>query len=95
MKPCRDLAIGRRIHAHIIKTKYKLDIILVNSLLNMYSKCGSIDDARSIFDNINSKDIVSWNAMISGYGQHGNAKESINLFNKCNNQEYNQIVLLL
>ena len=46
LKPCRDLAIGRRIHAHIIKTKYKMDIILVNSLLNMYSKCGSIDDVR-------------------------------------------------
>jgi pentatricopeptide repeat protein len=74
LKPCRDLAIGRRIHAHIIKTKYKLDIILVNSLLNMYSKCGSIDDARSIFDNIESKDIISWNAMISGYEQNGNAK---------------------
>ena len=80
MKPCRDLAIGRRIHAHIIKTQSKLDIILQTSLLNMYSKCGSIDDARSIFDNMESKDIISWNAMISGYGQNGNSKEAIELF---------------
>ena len=39
-----------------------------------------MNDARSIFDNIQSKDIISWNAMISGYGQNGNGKESIELF---------------
>ena len=46
-----------------------------NSLLNMYSKCGSMNEAQSIFDNMESKNIVSWTAMISGYRQNGNGKE--------------------
>src|SRR5258708_2470616 len=57
-----------------------------NSLLNMYSKCGSMNDARSIFDNIQSKDVISWNTMISGYRQNGNGKESIELFQQMQKQ---------
>ena len=51
-----------------------------NSLLNMYLKCGSMNEAQSIFDNMESRNIITWNAMISGYGQNGNGKESIELF---------------
>ena len=53
-----------------------------NSLLNMYSKCGSMNEAHSIFDNMESRNIITWNAMISGYGQNGDGKKSIELFEK-------------
>ena len=46
----------------------------------MYSKCGSMNDARSIFDTLQSKDIVSWNAMIGGYRQNGKGTEALKLF---------------
>jgi pentatricopeptide repeat protein len=72
--------IGRQIHAHIFSSQTKLDIKLQSSLLNIYSKCGSIDEARSIFDNMQSKDIITWSAMIQGYGQNGSGKEALNLF---------------
>src|SRR6202041_1543521 len=49
-------------------------------LLNMYAKCGSIDDARSVFDNMESRNVVSWNAMIAGYAQTGNGKDALELF---------------
>ena len=80
LKSCTDLAVGKFIHAHITKTQAKWDIYLENSLLNMYAKCGSLDDARTVFDSIHSRSVVSWNAMITGYGQNGNAKEAFELF---------------
>ena len=75
-----DLSLGKKIHSQINESGIEWNIEMKNSLLNMYSKCGSIDDARSIFDNMESKDIISWTAMISGYEQNGNSKEAIELF---------------
>jgi pentatricopeptide repeat protein len=43
----------------------------------MYAKCGSIDDAFRVFNELPSRDIVSWNAMLGGYAMHGHAKEAI------------------
>ena len=73
---------GRLIHNEIINSGIKLNIILETALLNMYSKCGSMNEAQSIFDNMESRDIITWNAMISGYRQNGDVKESIELFKK-------------
>jgi pentatricopeptide repeat protein len=46
----------------------------------MYSKCGRILEARKIFDFLKVKDIVSWNAMITGYSHHGMGKQAIEIF---------------
>ena len=67
------------IHNEIINSGIKLNIILETALLNMYSKCGSMNEAHSIFDNMKSRDIITWNAMISGYGQNGDGKESASI----------------
>ena len=54
---------GRLIHNEIINSGIKLDNILETALSNMYSKCGSMNEAQSIFDNMESRDIITWNAM--------------------------------
>jgi pentatricopeptide repeat protein len=53
---------------------------LKNSLIDMYSKCGDIDIARGVFDDISAKDVVSWNAMIQGLALHGLGKEALAQF---------------
>ena len=80
LKHCKDITIGKYIHSHIIQTQIELNVILENTLLNMYSKCGSMNEAQSIFDTMQSKDIVSWNAMIAGYGQNGEARKALEVF---------------
>ncbi|XP_051122876.1 pentatricopeptide repeat-containing protein ELI1, chloroplastic isoform X2 [Andrographis paniculata] len=50
------------------------------ALIDMYSKCGSLDDARKVFDAIKSKDVVAYNAMIGGYAVHGFSRDALNLF---------------
>eukprot|EP01018_Ginkgo_biloba_P022611 Gb_35108 [translate_table: standard] len=83
LRSCASLAgleQGRQIHAHIIKSRFESDVSVGNSLVTMYARCGSIEDAQNVFDAMPSRNVVSWNAMISGFAQHGYAKEALKLF---------------
>ena len=59
---------------------------MINSLLNMYLKCGSIDEAESIFNKMKSRNVVSWNNMIEGYAHNGYGKKAIEIFKEMENQ---------
>lgn len=50
------------------------------ALVDMYSKCGSLKDARMVFDGMKFKDVVAWNSMIVGYAMHGFSREVLDLF---------------
>lgn len=71
---------GRQAHAHIIKVGFELNLFAGNTLVDMYSKCGSIEDAKDAFYKIPKPNVVSWNAMITGCAQHGLGKEVLKLF---------------
>ena len=71
---------GKQIHAMIIKTGYDSETEVSNVLITLYAKCGSIDDAKREFHAMAAKNEVSWNAMITGYSQHGCGIEALNLF---------------
>ncbi|XP_042504322.1 pentatricopeptide repeat-containing protein At3g16610 [Macadamia integrifolia] len=75
-----DLQHGLRNHGYIIVRGFASETTIGNALIDMYSKCGKVDVAREVFDKIPYKDIVSWNAMIAGYGLHGLGKEAVALF---------------
>ncbi|XVF57327.1 hypothetical protein PTKIN_Ptkin06aG0196300 [Pterospermum kingtungense] len=73
---------GKQIQAMILKTGYDLEIEVSNVLITFYAKCGNIDDAKKEFLEMSEKNEISWNAMITGYSQHGYGIEAINLFEK-------------
>jgi pentatricopeptide repeat protein len=80
---CANLAAleqGIEIHEEIIKSGFNSDILVMNALIDMYAKCGSIEKAREVFENLHTRDVVSWTAMIAGYAMHGFGKEAIALF---------------
>ncbi|KAH9293007.1 hypothetical protein KI387_041794, partial [Taxus chinensis] len=82
---CADLAAleqGKCVHAHIIKTGFNLDIFVESALIDMYSKCGSIEDSWNIFEKMSERNSVSWTAMIAGCAQHGQAEEALQLFER-------------
>ncbi|XP_020570755.1 pentatricopeptide repeat-containing protein At3g13880 isoform X3 [Phalaenopsis equestris] len=76
----RSLALGKSIHSHMLRNHVKQNLFLQNNLLNMYCKCGDMNHAHKLFDAIPSKDIVSWNVLVSGYFQSGCSDEAINVF---------------
>ncbi|ONK78681.1 uncharacterized protein A4U43_C02F21330 [Asparagus officinalis] len=71
---------GKQVHVHIVKLGFISDIFAGNALVNMYAKCGSIEDAGLAFEEIPERGTVSWSAMIGGLAQHGHGKEALNLF---------------
>ncbi|KAL4564421.1 hypothetical protein LXL04_028485 [Taraxacum kok-saghyz] len=76
------LSLGQWVHDLATKYKFNSNIYVSTALIDMYAKCGSIESARQVFDEMPDKNTVTWNAMISGYGLHGHAHEALNIFNK-------------
>lgn len=76
-----DLDIGQRIYSSFSNINMMdLSIVIKNALIDMYAKCGSIDRAREVFNNMREKDISTWNTIMGGLALHGHAEESIYLF---------------
>ncbi|XP_038971333.1 pentatricopeptide repeat-containing protein At1g50270-like [Phoenix dactylifera] len=73
---------GRWIHGYVERNKLELNSILGTALIDMYAKCGHIDDAFTIFHAIPEKDVYSWSALIGGMAVHGRASECLNLFSE-------------
>uniref|UniRef100_A0A5B7ANH6 Pentatricopeptide repeat-containing protein n=1 Tax=Davidia involucrata TaxID=16924 RepID=A0A5B7ANH6_DAVIN len=71
---------GLALHAAVVKTGLQYDVVVCNHILNMYAKCGNINFARQIFDEMSERNLVSWSAMISGYDQAGKPLMAIDLF---------------
>ncbi|KAK7257363.1 hypothetical protein RIF29_31289 [Crotalaria pallida] len=85
LNACANLSAyeqGKQLHVHAIKFGFMYDIFANNSLVNMYAKCGSIEDAGRAFSEIPTRGIVSWSAMIGGLAQHGHGKEALKLFSQ-------------
>ncbi|XP_024543377.1 pentatricopeptide repeat-containing protein At4g18520, chloroplastic-like [Selaginella moellendorffii] len=62
---------GRRIHADAAARGIGSNIFVASTLINMYCKCGSLIDARRVFDAVKSRSVVPWNVMILGYAENG------------------------
>uniref|UniRef100_A0A7N0RIU7 Pentatricopeptide repeat-containing protein n=1 Tax=Kalanchoe fedtschenkoi TaxID=63787 RepID=A0A7N0RIU7_KALFE len=80
---CGDLPAlqwGRQTHCCILKPGFDSDVVVGSSLIDMYAKCGRLDDAHKTFDNLGSKNLVSWNTMLTGYAQHGFGYEALDLY---------------
>lgn len=71
---------GEQIHAQTIKTGFLSDVVVNSALVNMYNKCGSIEDATKAFVEMHIRTLVTWTSMISGYSQHGRPQQAIQLF---------------
>ena len=83
LRACTDLDYleqGKSLHGCIIKMGLEFENDLQISLTAMYAKCGQVIVARSLFDWIHTRNVISWNAMISGYAKNGYAEEALELF---------------
>ncbi|KAG9444019.1 hypothetical protein H6P81_015359 [Aristolochia fimbriata] len=85
LKACamsQNLEMGKLIHNCILGTELQLDTVLMNALLDMYVKCGSLLNAREIFDCIYPKTLTSWNILIDGYSKIGQMEDALFLFSQ-------------
>ncbi|KAK7247492.1 hypothetical protein RIF29_42375 [Crotalaria pallida] len=75
-----SLRQGQQFHSQVIKMGLDDDPFVTNALVDMYAKCGSIEEAQKVFCSTNQRDVPCWNSMISTYAQHGEAKKALEVF---------------
>ncbi|KAK6164237.1 hypothetical protein DH2020_001101 [Rehmannia glutinosa] len=78
---------GKEIHGLIYRMELDINVFVASALIDMYSKCGSIKEARNVFNTIPNKNAASWNAMIGCYGKHGMVDRAIELYEKMQDEE--------
>ncbi|XP_011620442.1 pentatricopeptide repeat-containing protein At5g16860 [Amborella trichopoda] len=74
------LRIGKQIHAFVFRHRFYLVLFISNCLIDMYSKCGDVNDSRKVFDYMPHKNSISWTTMMTGYGLHGRGVEALATF---------------
>ncbi|XP_057828703.2 pentatricopeptide repeat-containing protein At2g27610 [Cryptomeria japonica] len=82
LKACASIGSfqrGKEVHAYVVKSGFESDVFVATSLVDMYAKCSSPEDASKIFYEMPERNVVSWNAMIAGYVQNGHCEEALKL----------------
>ncbi|KAH0896126.1 hypothetical protein HID58_045694 [Brassica napus] len=95
LKACRSLLDGMKIHCSALKYGFVWDVFVAASLVHLYCRYGPVANARRLFDEMPVRDMGSWNAMISGYCQSGNAEEALALSKELKVMDAVTIVSLL
>ncbi|KAJ4729303.1 Pentatricopeptide repeat [Melia azedarach] len=75
-----SVKLGKCVHGFVIRRGLVTDLSLINSLLNLYLKTGSVRNAVDFFREMPEKDVISWSSMVGYYAQNGNAVEALNPF---------------
>ncbi|CAL4910344.1 unnamed protein product [Urochloa decumbens] len=73
-------ALGKQIHALVIKKCFLGNTYVCNGLINMYSKCGELEESIEVFDGMPRKNTVSWNSIIAAFARHGHGSEVFRIF---------------
>ncbi|XVE98247.1 hypothetical protein REPUB_Repub03eG0089200 [Reevesia pubescens] len=75
-----NLKLGKEGHCYCIRNSLQSDVVVVNSIVDMYAKCGITDCARLVFSSTTNKDIILWNTLLAAYADAGHSGEALKLF---------------
>nr|AYM00547.1 pentatricopeptide repeat protein [Salvia miltiorrhiza] len=91
----KDLEQGREVHRLIIDSGIGERLAVQNALLDMYVKCGSMDEARRAFDLMVEKDVVTWTSVINGYALHADVDRALEMCRlmQCEGVSPNEVTL--
>ncbi|PIA39164.1 hypothetical protein AQUCO_02700383v1 [Aquilegia coerulea] len=74
------LDVGKKIHIYAEERNLLFNVTLGTALVDMYSKCGCIIEAKEVFSKMSDHDVMTWTSMIGGLAVHGHANDALNLF---------------
>ncbi|KAF5199189.1 Pentatricopeptide repeat-containing protein [Thalictrum thalictroides] len=82
---CADLGAysqGAWAHAYVLKQNLELNHFVATALIELYTKCGCLELANQVFDQVPEKDTLCYNAMIGGFAIHGHSRKALGLFDR-------------
>lgn len=77
-----ELETGKQIHCFVNEKRLELNRFVLNGLVDMYAKCGDLNNARLIFEGMTHRSCACWNSMISGFAIHGQSEEALQFFKR-------------
>ncbi|GJN19063.1 hypothetical protein PR202_gb06298 [Eleusine coracana subsp. coracana] len=75
-----DPPLCQSLHGHAFRTGYGPHLFTQTALINMYFACGSVAGARRVFDEMQTRDVVAWTGMVSGYVDSRMYMQSVEVF---------------
>lgn len=87
LRACAGLAAvqpGKQVHCQYLRKGGWKDVVVESALVDLYAKCGCVDFAYRLFMQMPVKNLITWNAMISGFAQNGRGTEAIRIFDEMN-----------
>lgn len=76
------LELGKWVHLYAEKNGIEIDDVLGSALVDMYSKCGSIEKALQVFERLPRKNAITWSTIIGGLAMHGRANDALDYFSR-------------
>ncbi|KAK1552771.1 hypothetical protein Q3G72_023240 [Acer saccharum] len=77
-----DVLYGEMVHCVAMKLGFALELYFCNTMIEFCAKCGCLNYAYKVFDEMLERDLVTWTSLISGYVSEGNVSKAFSLFNK-------------
>ena len=92
----KDLYKGTKVHVVALKKGF-LETIpnVANALISMYARCGALEEAQQVFETMAVRDIISWDALVAGYTQHGHGHAVLVCFDKLQNEFFSPMQFTL
>ncbi|KAK1431219.1 hypothetical protein QVD17_14518 [Tagetes erecta] len=81
----RKLEDAKKVHDYFLRSSYRGDVVLNHKVIDMYSKCGSMVDARRVFDHMPERNMESWHAIINGYAANGLGDDGLEMYEQMRN----------
>ncbi|KAI3702438.1 hypothetical protein L6452_28176 [Arctium lappa] len=81
----KKLEEAKKVHDYFLRSSYRGDIQLNHRIIDMYSKCGSMVDAKRVFDHMPERSMDTWHLMINGYAANGLGDDGLEMFEQMRN----------
>ncbi|KAL3533646.1 hypothetical protein ACH5RR_007167 [Cinchona calisaya] len=86
LQACSSVIEGRQLHGYMTKRGFLLDLSVQNSMLDMFIRVGSVSDAEIFFGEMDKRDVVSWNIMLSLYSLKGEIMRMVDCFREMSDE---------
>ncbi|KAJ6385038.1 hypothetical protein OIU77_028273 [Salix suchowensis] len=80
--------VGSQVHGLILKTGLGYNVVVGTGLVDMYSKCGDVDDSRLVFDHMVNRNVITWTSMVTGYSLIEKPDEAMSLVREMARQDF-------
>ncbi|WOL10819.1 pentatricopeptide repeat-containing protein [Canna indica] len=77
-----EVHLARQIHAQVVRVGFLSNLIISSSLVDAYAKCGSVDDAQKLFDEMPTRDVLSWTTLVHAYASSGDLVSAHKMFDE-------------